>query len=80
MLSTSTRKVFANPCFLSLNAFRLSIADLSRLLGLLDGLLRGETDGEISESLSSRIVNCFRRVVFGVFSGEWVSYQSLITS
>ena len=78
--STSARKERARSCFLSLKALRWAMAVLSFLAGLLDGLLRGETIGEISSSLSSGSTWRCRRIDFGVFRGEYWSFQSLMTS
>lgn len=71
------RKVVARVCFWALKAARAAFWDLE---GVLDGDLGGETDGETLSSSSSRGWSSLLGTVFGVFLGEYSSFQSFITS
>lgn len=70
--STSFRNEVASSCFFSLNSFRRFVSSLSFFAGLLTGDLRGDADGEGSDSSSSLMeMNFLERSVCGVFLGEY---------
>lgn len=70
--STSFRKEAARPFFFSLKSFRRCISSLSFFTGLLIGDLRGDPDGEGSDSSSSLMeINLLERSLCGVFLGEY---------
>lgn len=70
--STSFRKEVARSYFFSLNNFRRWISSLSLFTGVLIGDLRGDADGEGSDSPSSSMETILlKRSVCGVFLGEY---------